>query len=303
MSKIRVEDLDITLINQKGEDYISLTEMVSSHEDGSKLIERWLNTKNTVDYLGAWEGIYNPIFNSPEFRGIRENVGSGGFFLSTKKWIESTQAIGLTAKTGRYGGTFAHVDIALEFATYISPVFKLLLITEFKKFKELETNNLKWDFRRYISKVNYKIQTDAVKSVLLPIRNLPKNKEGIIYAEEADLLYDAMFGYTSKEWRQNNPELHLKGLNIRDVANTHQLIILSNLENMNAILIKNGVTNIKERLILLRKEAISQLTSLKSSAELEHDLIESPNSLKQEYIESSSDTKFDTAIDKILKKK
>ena len=177
MSKIRVQDLDITLINQKGEDYISLTEMVSSREDGSKLIERWLNNKNTVDYLGAWESIFNPDFNSPEFRGIRENVGSGGYFLSTKKWIANTNAIGITAKTGRYGGTFAHVDIALEFATYISPLFKLLLITEFKKFKELETKNLKWDVRRYISKVNYKIQTDAVKSILIPIRNMSKDKK------------------------------------------------------------------------------------------------------------------------------
>lgn len=277
MSKIRVQDLDITLINQKGEDYISLTEMVSSREDGSKLIERWLNSKNTVDYLGAWESMFNTDFNSPEFRGIRENVGSGGYFLSTKKWIANTNAIGITAKTGRYGGTFAHVDIALEFATYISPLFKLLLITEFKKFKELETKNLKWDIRRYISKVNYKIQTDAVKSILIPIRNMSKDKEGIVYAEEADLLYDAMFGYTSKEWRQSNPELALKGLNIRDVANTHQLIILSNLESLNAVLIKNGITDTKKRLIYLRREAISQLTSLKSSSELEHEMIESPN--------------------------
>ncbi|MET4081701.1 hypothetical protein ABIB40_001650 [Pedobacter sp. UYP30] len=291
MSKIRVQDLDITLINQKGEDYISLTEMVSSHDDGSKLIERWLNSKSTVDYLGAWESIYNLDFNSPEFRGIREDVGSGGYFLSAKKWVATTNAIGITAKTGRYGGTFAHVDIALEFATYISPLFKLLLITEFKKYKELETKNLKWDFRRYISKVNYKIQTDAVKSILIPIRNYPKEKEAIVYAEEADLLYDAMFGYTSKEWRQNNPELALKGLNIRDVANTHQLIILSNLESMNAVLIKNGVTDIKDRLIHLRREAISQLTSLKSSSELEHEIIESPNKLLKESAKITKPTK------------
>ncbi|WP_316770855.1 KilA-N domain-containing protein [Pedobacter frigiditerrae] len=205
MSKIRVQDIDLTLINLDGKDYISLTEMVASNPEGSKIIERWMNTKNTVDFLGAWENFYNPNFNSPEFRGIRENVGSGGYFLSIKKWIDSTNAIGLTAKAGRYGGTFANVDIALEFASYVSPVFKLLLITEFKKFKETESETLRWDVRRYISKVNYKIQTDAVKSVLIPLRNLPKQNEGVVYAEEADLLYDAMFGYISSEWRKKKP--------------------------------------------------------------------------------------------------
>lgn len=280
MSKIRVESIDITLISQRGEDYISLTEMVASREDGSKLIERWMNTKNTVDYLGAWESIYNSDFNSPEFRGIRENVGSGGYFLSVKKWITNTKAVGISAKTGRYGGTYAHVDIALEFASYISPLFKLLLITEFKKFKEQETNNLKWDARRYVSKVNYRIQTDAVKSVLVPLRNLPKGKEKLIYAEEADLLYDVMFGYTSKEWRQRNPELVMKGLNIRDLANTHQLIILANLESLNAVLIKNGMVDIAERFEYLRREAISQLTSLNASNEIEQERIDSPNNDK-----------------------
>lgn len=277
MSKIRVQDVDLTLINLDGKDYISLTEMVASNPEGSKIIERWMNTKNTVDFLGAWEDFYNPNFNSPEFRGIRENVGSGGYFLSVKKWIENTKAIGITAKSGRYGGTFANVDIALEFASYVSPVFKLLLITEFKKFKEKESETLRWDVRRYISKVNYKIQTDAVKSVLIPLRNLPKQNEGLVYAEEADLLYDAMFGYISSEWRKKNPDLANKGLNIRDVANTHQLIILANLESLNAVLIKNGITDIKQRFIYLRREAISQLTSLKSSTDLEHELIESPN--------------------------
>lgn len=277
MSKIRVQNVDLTLINLDGKDYISLTEMVASNPEGSKIIERWMNTKNTVDFLGAWEDFYNPNFNSPEFRGIRENVGSGGYFLSVKKWIENTKAIGITAKSGRYGGTFANVDIALEFASYVSPVFKLLLITEFKKFKEKESESLRWDVRRYISKVNYKIQTDAVKSVLIPLRNLPKQNEGMVYAEEADLLYDAMFGYISSEWRKKNPGLASKGLNIRDVANTHQLIILANLESLNAVLIKNGVTDIKQRFTHLRREAISQLTSLKSSSDLEHELIESPN--------------------------
>lgn len=175
-----------------------------------------------------------------------------------------------------------------------------MLITEFKKFKELETNSLKWDVRRYISKVNYKIQTDAVKSILIPLRNLPKDKEGIVYAEEADLLYDAMFGYTSKEWRQNNPELALKGLNIRDVADTHQLIILANLESMNAILLKNGITDLKTRLVHLRKEAISQVSALRSSTEIDHQNISSPNKLLPNN-PSSGSQKFDNAIDKLLR--
>jgi len=300
MSKININGFDITIINQNDQEYICLSEMVSGHEDGSKLIERWMNTKSTVDFLGVWEQFYNPKFINEEFKAIREEVGSSSFFLSIKKWIERTKAIGVTAKTGRYGGTFAHVDIALEFGSYISPEFKLLMITEFKKLKEAEAIDGKWDVRRYISKVNYKLQTDAIKSVLIPLKNIPKEKEGWVYAEEADLLYYAMFGYTSKEWRLNNPDLALRNLNIRDVANTHQLIILANLESLNSTLIRNGMS-VEDRLIMLRKEAISQLTSLKSSQDLNHELIESATAA-QKVIKSIGDNKFDRAIEAAKKK-
>lgn len=300
MSKININGYDITIINQNDQEYICLSEMVGGHEDGTKLIERWMNTKNTVDFLGVWEQFYNPEFLPHEFKAIREEVGSSSFFLSTKKWIERTKATGITAKTGRYGGTFAHVDIALEFGSYISPEFKLLMITEFKRLKEAESINGKWDVRRYISKVNYKLQTDAIKSVLIPLKNLPKAKEGIVYAEEADLLYYAMFGYTSKEWRLSNPDLALQNLNIRDVANTHQLIILANLESLNSTLIRNGMT-VEDRLITLRKEAISQLTSLKSSTELNHELIESSKS-GNNVVKSGADNKYSKAIASAKKK-
>lgn len=279
MSTIVVNGHRINIIQQGNEDYISLTEMINWMEDGLKVLERWLNTKNTVDFLGVWEQLYNPNFNSPEFRGIRENVGSGGYFLSVKKWIELTNSIGITAKAGRYGGTFAHKDIAFEFGTYISPSFKLALIKEFQVLKENEAKKLggHWDFRRFTAKVNLRIQTDAVKEILIPQTSLPVEKQGILYAEASDIIYIAMFGYTSKQWRENNPELAKKGYNIRDVANTHQLIVLANLENIDALLIKNGVIDKQIRIKELRKEALSQVRLLKTSTEIQHELIESPN--------------------------
>jgi len=204
MSKINVKGTAITIIKQGGQDYINLTEMVSWHPDGPKLIERWFNTKNTVDFLGVWEHLNNPDFKTPEFRGFRENVGSGGFFLSAKKWIEGTNAIGITAKAGRGGGTYAHKDIAFEFGTYVSPEFKLYLITEFQKLKDEEATRLnsEWDYRRFLSKANYTIHTDAIKEHVIPSLNIEKDKEWIIYANEADLLSVAVFGYTAKQWKE-----------------------------------------------------------------------------------------------------
>ncbi|MEO6849480.1 MAG: KilA-N domain-containing protein [Mucilaginibacter sp.] len=165
MSRINIKGASISIIKHNDDDFISLTEMIASIEDGNKILERWLNTKNTVDFLGTWEQFNNPNFNSPEFRGIRENTGSGNYYLSIKKWVEQTNAIGVYSKTGRYGsGTWAQIDIALEFGTYISPEFKLLLITEFKNFKRREASGIDqvWDFRRFLSKANYRIQTDAI---------------------------------------------------------------------------------------------------------------------------------------------
>ena len=275
---IKVNDIEITILTSDEVDYISLTDMVAGREEGSKLIEKWLTNKNTIEYLGAWESLNNHNFNSPEFGGIRLESGTNRFFMSVKQWIEKTNAIGIQAKAGRYGGTYAHKDIALEFGMWIEPMFKLLILKEFQRLKEEEskTKSIDWDVRRYISKVNYRLQTDAVKAVLVPISNLPEDKKGIVYANEADLVYLAMFGFTSKEWKSQNQDLVLKGLNIRDVANTHQLIVLSNLESLDSVLIKNGVTDYKKRLAILRQEAIAQMKTLESSNEKEHTLIESP---------------------------
>jgi hypothetical protein len=266
MSKIHVDGVDITIISQNDNDYVNLTEIVSKFPDGSKLIERWLNTKNTVDFLGVWEQLYNPDFNSPEFRGIRENAGSPSYYLSVKKWIMSTNAIGINAKSGRYGGTYAQKDIAFEFASYIDPYFKLLLIKEFQRLKDEENKRLnsEWDYRRFLAKTNWTIHTDAIKNYVLPKLSIEKDKEKWIYTEEADLLNVAMFGCTAKQWREANPALHLKGLNIRDIADAHQLLVLSNLESINAAMMQTQTDKYK-RLLRLKKYAEAQLKTLKSS--------------------------------------
>lgn len=279
MSKININGTDITIISKNDEDFICLTDMISNIEDGNKILERWLNSKNTVDFLGVWEQYNNPDFNSPEFRGIRENVGSGSYFLSIKKWVETTGAIGIYAKTGRYGsGTWAHVDIAFEFGTYISPEFKLLLITEFKNLKKREASGIEqvWDFRRFLSKANYRIQTDAIKDVLVPLSNLPPAKMGILYASEAEVLNKVVFNKTANEWNNENPELVKKGHNIRDYGSTHQLIIIANLEPLNAELIRNKISQY-DRIQMLKQAAVEQLKSLSKSKAIQDTYIDSPN--------------------------
>lgn len=279
MSKININGTTITIVNQNDEDYISLTEMVSNIEDGNKLLERWLNSKTTVDFLGVWEQYNNPNFNSPEFRGIKENVGSGNYFLSIKKWVEATNATGVYAKTGRYGsGTWAHVDIAFEFGTYISPEFKLLLITEFKNLKKREASGIEqvWDFRRFLSKANWRIQTDAILDVLVPLSNLPPAKMGILYANEAEVLNKVVFNTTAKEWNAKNPELVKKSHNIRDYATTHQLILIANLEPLNAELIRNKISQY-DRIQMLKQAAIEQIKSLSKSKAIQDILVDSPN--------------------------
>jgi len=276
MIKINVQNKDISILQVGNEIYVSLTDIIKG-EEGSDHIKNWMRNRNTVEFLGLWEIINNPDFKGVEFDTFRKEAGLNRFTLTPKKWVEATGAKGIVSKSGNNGGTFAHKDIALEFCTWLSPLFKLLVLKEFQRLKELENLQSKWDLRRYISKVNYKLQTDAVKAILIPIKNLPKDKEGIAYAEEADLLYYAMFGFTSKEWRQNNPTLALKDMNIRDVMNTHQLIVLANLENLNSAMINAGTTDPQKRLVILRRESISQLKSLQNSPLLEHQLIESPN--------------------------
>ena len=255
-NKIIVQEQEVSIIE---DDYISLTDMVKSIENGLALIEKWLRNKNTIEFIGIWEEIYNVNFNSTEFEGIKNEAGLNRFSLSVKMWINKTNAIGIMAKAGRYGGTYAHKDIAFEFASWISPKFKLYLIKEFQRLKqdEIEKQRLGWDIKRTIVKMNYHIHTDAIKNNLIP-PNITKNKIPFIYATEADLLNVALFGLTAKQWSEQNSKL--QG-NMRDYASAEQLVVLANLENLNAEYIKQGIKS-KERLLRLNEVAIEQLQLL-----------------------------------------
>ncbi len=253
MAKLKVQDKEITIITFNDNDYISLTDMARSQLQ-EHIIFRWLSLKSTIEYLGEWEMLYNPIFNYTEFGTIKNMAGNNNFVLSVKTWIEKTNAVGIISKTGRYGGTFAHRDIAYHFGMWISPRFQLLLIKEYQRLKNEEQKNLGWSVKRELSKINYHIHTDAVKSHLIP-NEISASQKNTIYAEEADVLNVAMFGMTAKEWRDNNPDL--KG-NIRDYATINELICLSNMENINAILIDEGVSQ-SERLERLNRIAIHQM--------------------------------------------
>ena len=259
MSKINVQNTEVTVISIDERDYISLTDMVRNIENGSALIEKWLRNKNTIEFLGIWEEMYNPNFNSPEFEGIKNEAGLNRFILSVKQWIEKTNAIGIIAKAGRYGGTYAHKDLAFEFASWVSPQFKLYLLREFQRLKEEEQKLLGWSAKRELAKINYRIHTDAIKQNLIPQELTPAQKS-FVYADEADMLNMAMFGKTAREWREENPDL--KG-NIRDYASINQLICLSNMENLNAVFINEGLSQ-SERLEKLNKIAIQQMKVLEN---------------------------------------
>jgi hypothetical protein len=276
--KIEVKGVLITVSEKNKEDYISLTDMVTNFEGGNSLIEKWIRNKNTIEFLAVWENMHNKDFNSLEFEGIKTEAGLNRFTMSAKQWIQKTNAIGITASAGRYGGTFAHTDIAFEFGSWLSPEFKLLLIKEFQRLKQEEQGrqNLDWDLKRFISKINYRIHTDSIKDSIIPKLSVSKDKEWLIYADEADLLNIAIFGTTAKNWKQSNPNLVLQGFNLRDVADLHQLTVLSNLESYNAILIKQGMSK-EQRLIELHNTATSQLKSLKSMSNLSFDKLKSPN--------------------------
>lgn len=262
--QMNVQGKEIALTTFQEQDYISLTDMVKGFEGESTLIEKWIRNRNTIEFLGIWESLHNKNFKLPEFEGFKRQAGLNTFTLSPKKWCEETGAIGIMSKSGRYGGgTFAHKDIAFEFGSWLSPKFKLYLITEFQRLKEAEsnTNNLEWNVRRVLSKTNYKLHTDAVKDFIIPVSNIAKNKEGIVYASEADLLNIAIFGCTSKEWKEANPSLALSGLNIRDIASINELTVLSNIEFLNSLLIKQNTHKV-DRLRHLKKSAKEQLESL-----------------------------------------
>jgi hypothetical protein len=268
-NKIIVQGVEIVFYEENKNDYISLTD-IARHKDSKHtdtIIQNWIRNRNTVELLGFWEIMNNPNFKPLEFEGFRNQAGLNSFVLTPKKWIEQTNAIGIISKSGRYGGTFAHKDIAFEFASWISIEFKLYVIKEFQRLKEDENSRLKleWNFQRALSKVNYLIHTDAIKANLIP-KELDKQKINFIYASEADLLNVALFGVTAKQWSEENPSE--KG-NIRDTATIEQLVVLSNLESLNSVLIHQGKTQ-SERLLQLNSIAISQMSALVNSKQIKN---------------------------------
>ena len=262
---ITVQNIPVTILNLDQREYISLTDMAKARTDSSRaadVIKNWLRSRSTLDFLGTWEILYNPDFKVVEFDHFKSEAGLHTFTLSVKEWIEQTHAIGMYVQSGRYGGTYAHKDIAFEFGSAISPVFKLYLLKEYQRLKEDENDRLKlqWDAKRFLSKSNYLIHTDAVKHYVLPQKNYTKNMEWLAYADEADLLNVLLFGCTAKEWRDANPEL-AKHNNIRDFASIAELTVLSNLETHNAELIKSGMAK-EERFKVLQEIAQYQLRVL-----------------------------------------
>lgn len=262
--KINVEGESITVIIDKEQEYISLTDMLKA-KDGDFFISDWLRNRNTIEFIGIWESVYNPNFNYGEFATIKSQAGLNSYKLSVKEWVEKTNAIGLKATAGRYGGTYAHPDIAFEFGMWISPQFKIYLVKEFQRLKKDENNRqkLEWNLQRTLTKINYQIHTDAIKENLIP-QKITQQQASYLYADEADLLNVALFGITAKEWRDNNPD---KNTNIRDNATLEQLVVLSNLESINALLIRQGMPR-NERLMQLNNVAIMQMKSLLSNNSL-----------------------------------
>ena len=257
--EINVDNQIINYIKIDNEDYISITDMLKS-KDGNFFVTDWLRNRNTIEFLGIWEELHNPNFNYGEFAIIKSQAGLNSYKISVKEWVEKTKAIGITSKAGRYGGTYAHKDIAFEFGMWISPKFKLLLIKEFERLKKEEQKQLEWSAKRELSKINYRIHTDAIRNRLIPIK-LTKEQVNCIYAEEADVLNMALFGTTAKEWKNNNPDL--KG-NIRDYASINELICLANLENLNSVFINDGIKQ-SIRLERLNNIAISQMKILNNN--------------------------------------
>ncbi len=263
MAKILVQNTNITVLGIAGKDYISLTDMAGAKDSESRaadIIKNWLRNRYTLEFLGTWEVIHNPNFKVVEFDHFKMNAGLPSFVLSATEWIERTNAIGLVVKKGRYGGTYAHKDIAFEFGSAISVSFKLYLIEEFQRLKTEEQKLLGWSVKRELSKINYRIHTDAIKTHLLPAE-VTREQASYVYADEADVLNVAMFGITARQWRDEHPDL--KG-NIRDYASINELICLSNMENLNAVFIEQGMHQ-SERLIKLNQIAIHQMRILESS--------------------------------------
>ena len=264
--KIVVKGIEIVTFRNNESDFISLTDMAKFRSyDSGVVISNWLSTKYTIQFMGAWEQVHNPDFNLIEFHKIKNEAGSNGFIISSSFWIKQTRAIGIKSSAGRYGGTYAHKDIAFEFATWLSPEFKLYLIKEFQRLKEEESQKLAlgWDIKRTLAKINYRIHTDAIKAQLIPLQ-LTKQAANMVYATEADVLNMALFGKTAKDWRNENTN---KDGNIRDYADVTQLVVLANLEGINAELIRRGLPQ-SERLMQLNQIAITQMQSLVGNASI-----------------------------------
>lgn len=254
--EIQVLETAISVVSVNDQDYISLTDMLKA-KDGDFFISDWLRNRNTVEFLGIWESVHNPAFNYGEFATIKSRAGLNSYKISVKEWVAKTGAVGLVAKAGRYGGTYAHKDLAFEFGMWISPEFKIYLIKEFQRLKQAEQKQLGWDIRRNLARINYRIHTDAIKENLIP-PELTSQQVNRVYATEADVLNVALFGMTAKQWRDSNPGE--KG-NIRDYANGAQLVCLANMENLNAVLINEGLEQ-SDRLAKLNQIAISQMKIL-----------------------------------------
>ena len=252
----KVDNQIINYMKVDDEDYISITDMLRS-KDGSFFVTDWLRNRNTIEFLGIWEELHNPKFNYGEFAIIKSQAGLNSYKISVKEWVDKTNAIGIISKAGRYGGTYAHKDIAFEFGMWISPKFKLLLIKEFERLKKAEQQQIGWNAKRELSKINYRIHTDAIKQNLIPLK-LTKEQVNRVYAEEADVLNMALFGITAKEWKSKNPDLDG---NMRDYAFMNELICLANLENLNSVFINDGL-NQAMRLSRLNEIAISQMRIL-----------------------------------------
>ena len=267
MEKLVVRGTEISVQwNSSRDDFISLTDIAKLKDSDNPryIIQNWLRNRNTIEFLGVWESLYNPEFNRVEFDAFRSQAGLNSFVMTPQKWVEATGAIGIVSKAGRYGGTYAHKEIAFEFASWISVEFKLYLVKEFERLKTEEMKQLGWDIKRNLAKINYRIHTDAIKENLIPPELSPK-QVSIVYASEADVLNMALFGMTAKQWRDSHPDL--KG-NIRDYANVSQLVCLSNLENLNAVFISEGMSQ-AERLAKLNAIAISQMEILTQDHRIE----------------------------------
>jgi hypothetical protein len=263
-STSKVNGTNVTVLAAKDGDYISLTDMLRA-KDGDFFISDWLRNRNTVEFLGIWETVFNPAFNYGEFAIIKSQAGLNSYKISVKEWVEKTNAIGLRATAGRYGGTYAHPDIAFEFGMWISPEFKIYLVKEFRRLKDEENDRLKleWNLQRTLSKINYRIHTDAIKETLIPVA-VTKTQANLTYASEADLLNVALFGQTAKQWRDAHPDA--EG-NIRDQAPLEQLVVLTNLESLNSVLIRQGLPA-PERLVKLNEIAITQMHTLLADTNL-----------------------------------